>query len=74
MVVVELLLATVAVLVQTDYIEKQTEVGLALPADTELEGKEADIDNLYCPLGNSGNLAEYFTPNVPAYFAPNAPA
>ncbi len=72
MVVVDLLLATVAVLVQTGYIEKQTGVGLALLADNELEGKEADIDNLYCPLGNSGNLAEYFAPNAPAYFAPNA--
>nr|BAD53541.1 hypothetical protein [Oryza sativa Japonica Group]BAD54573.1 hypothetical protein [Oryza sativa Japonica Group] len=66
MVVVELLLATVAVLVQTDYIEKQTEVELALLADTELVGKEADIDNLYCLLGNSGNLAEYFVPSAPA--------
>ncbi|XP_052138797.1 uncharacterized protein LOC127757328 [Oryza glaberrima] len=64
MVVAELLLATVAALARTDYTEKQTEVGLTPFADIGPAEKEVDIDNSNCPLGNSGNLVEYFAPNA----------
>ncbi len=60
----EVLLAFVAALAQTDCTEEQTEVEAILPADTEHEVMEADIDSSNFLLDSSGSSVEYFVPNA----------
>ena len=64
MVVACLLLVIVATSAQTDYTEEKTEADLAPLVDIGLVEREVDIDNSNCPLGNSGNSAEYFAPSA----------
>nr|AAK52541.1 Hypothetical protein [Oryza sativa Japonica Group]AAP51863.1 hypothetical protein LOC_Os10g02530 [Oryza sativa Japonica Group] len=64
MAVIELPLAIVAAWAQIDCTVEQIEAELTPLADIGLAGKGVDIDNLNCPPGNFGSLAEYFAPSA----------